>query len=231
MKIIFLSFILCIYSTLCFGFSEPPEGVSEPKKQKWLEMKKTLEGMTDALGRPIDKGIQDMVLGLNLLGISTYQSCEGHVDEEGTASPWVYIVLKNSEPLEKLIKTTEELEAKKEITYQKVDVSTQEGKNAILALSMKFAELEVNIKREELRRTKKPRDLLDAFYGNKHIEHYQALILLDCDNAPLDMCLIKNIGHINRHVKEPEQEQKDLIIFQNEMDNFAHFLLNVYISE
>jgi uncharacterized membrane protein len=39
----------------------------------------------------IEEGIMETVIALNLLGLNTSQSCEGHVDEEGIPAPWVEI--------------------------------------------------------------------------------------------------------------------------------------------
>lgn len=44
--------------------------------------------LTDRLGCPIDEGILEMVVALNLLGFQTCQSCEGHLDE-GHPYPWI----------------------------------------------------------------------------------------------------------------------------------------------
>ena len=45
---------------------------------------------TDALGERVDLGIRDAVVALNLTGIPTEASCEGHLDH-GKPGPWVEI--------------------------------------------------------------------------------------------------------------------------------------------
>jgi len=50
--------------------------------------------VTDGLGKEIDQGIFDTVVALNVLGIPTRQSCEGHL-EWGTGAPWVDIQAKS----------------------------------------------------------------------------------------------------------------------------------------
>ncbi len=47
--------------------------------------------LTDKLGTPIDPGIFETVVALNLLGLHTLQSCEGHLDH-GCPYPWVTII-------------------------------------------------------------------------------------------------------------------------------------------
>lgn len=56
----------------------------------WEEACEAVKQLTDLLGNPVDEGIVETVAALNLLGFSTYQSCEGHLDH-GAYCPWVMI--------------------------------------------------------------------------------------------------------------------------------------------
>src|SRR5690242_14733922 len=62
----------------------------EVKEQQWQTMATHVAQMKDKLGRGIDPGIFETVIVLNLLGIPTTQSCEGHLDRAAGA-PWVDI--------------------------------------------------------------------------------------------------------------------------------------------
>lgn len=57
----------------------------------WQEAEAYVSTFTDRLGTPIDAGIVETVVVLNLLGLQTFQSCEGHLTE-GSAYPWVTLV-------------------------------------------------------------------------------------------------------------------------------------------
>lgn len=57
----------------------------------WEEGCAEVARFADKLGAPIDTGIFDTVVALNLLGMTTYQSCEGHLDH-GCPYPWVTLV-------------------------------------------------------------------------------------------------------------------------------------------
>lgn len=57
----------------------------------WDEGCAEVARFADALGSPIDAGIFDTVVVLNLLRMTTYQSCEGHLDH-GCPYPWVTLV-------------------------------------------------------------------------------------------------------------------------------------------
>lgn len=60
----------------------------EEKEQRWQEMAARVEKITDKLGMPVDEGIKETVIVLNLLGLPTVQSCEGH-PHRGVCGPWV----------------------------------------------------------------------------------------------------------------------------------------------
>jgi hypothetical protein len=56
----------------------------------WEEMAKQYRRVVDKLGKKIDEGIFDTVVALNILGVVTRASCEGHLDW-GVPHPWVDI--------------------------------------------------------------------------------------------------------------------------------------------
>lgn len=60
------------------------------KIRQWDETAEKFRKVTDKLGKPIDAGIFDTVMALNVLGVPTTMSCEGHLDH-GLPYPWVDI--------------------------------------------------------------------------------------------------------------------------------------------
>ena len=56
----------------------------------WNEAIEQFSRVTDAVGKPIDVGIFETVVALNMSGIVTRQSCEGHLDW-GLPYPWIEI--------------------------------------------------------------------------------------------------------------------------------------------
>jgi hypothetical protein len=54
----------------------------------WKEVADHFKHMADKLGNGIDEGIFDTVVALNMLGVYTRQSCEGHL-EWGLPHPWI----------------------------------------------------------------------------------------------------------------------------------------------
>lgn len=71
---------------------------SEQKEQEWEEMAARVDKVTDGLGKPVDAGIKEAVIVLNLSGFGTSASCEGHL-AWGVGGPWVDIVPQGIEGL------------------------------------------------------------------------------------------------------------------------------------
>ena len=65
-------------------------GERKSPEHRYQEMHERVATFTDKLGTPIDPGIFETVVALNLLGLHTLQSCEGHFDH-GCPYPWVTI--------------------------------------------------------------------------------------------------------------------------------------------
>ncbi len=78
-----------------FGYSADPL----TKHQQWEQIAQQVDSWTDGLGKTIDPEIKETVIALNVLGFTTYQSCEGHLNW-GHAYPW--ITFKNTPEIEKL---------------------------------------------------------------------------------------------------------------------------------
>ena len=110
------------------------------KQQSWQSMEKEVGSWVDRLGKPIDPGIKDTIIVLNLLGFKTMASCEGH--DWGLSHPWIDFETKNQEVISlqtKLNDILEQIEKKKsEIQKQYPDLSRIDAVNK--ALSKKQAE-------------------------------------------------------------------------------------------
>lgn len=61
----------------------------KPRKV-WDEQRKKVDRLTDGLGMPLDEGIKEIVVALNVYGFQTCMSCEGHADR-ACSYPWVWI--------------------------------------------------------------------------------------------------------------------------------------------
>ena len=70
------------------GSQEQPRLIE--KQTQWTQQLQRIEGLKDGLGKSVDEGIKETVAAMQLLGILTRQSCQGHLNW-GEAAPWVRI--------------------------------------------------------------------------------------------------------------------------------------------
>src|SRR4029077_1610780 len=64
------------------------EDLAPTKQQTWDTISDDVDHWIDAIGYPIDREIKEIVVALNIMGIKTTASCEGHFDH-GALYPWV----------------------------------------------------------------------------------------------------------------------------------------------
>ncbi len=69
----------------------PEQFQTAEAEQRYQQMRIRVSQFRDKLGCEVDPGIFETVVLLNLLGFTTQQSCEGHLDH-GAPYPWVTII-------------------------------------------------------------------------------------------------------------------------------------------
>jgi hypothetical protein len=79
--------------------------LAKPQKRWQLKLREVDE-LCDATGRPVDAGIRETVAVLQLLGLHTRQSCEGHIGW-GVPAPWVALYVPEAEKLREEIVSLE----------------------------------------------------------------------------------------------------------------------------
>jgi hypothetical protein len=71
-------------------------------QELWERKLSEVDALRDGIGKPIDPGIRETVAILQLLGLHTRQSCEGHIDW-GLPAPWVALYVPEAEQLREKI--------------------------------------------------------------------------------------------------------------------------------
>ncbi len=136
------------------------------KQVLWDQAEEKVGQFRDALKMPVEKGIRETVLMLNVLGFTTLMSCEGHLDR-GLPYPWVDIKFNEVEiellngratpDLLKMISLLEEFyETRKPLQYARITISQRVGSfriQSIVVRSAKRLKVAVPI-------------FLKTFYGN-----------------------------------------------------------------
>jgi len=172
--------------------------------------------MTDKLGKPIDAGIFDTVIALNLFNIHTTQSCEGHLDY-GIAAPWVEIQSPETDELSSLRTSAHKLADTIE-TLEYEDRPDEE----LAPLYQEIQRLDREVRRPQLEELQKVMRLLTEFYQNKQVPYDRLLTIrgnrIEAQGAPFQAIIA------------PEERNQKLLAYQAEMKAFTTFLKNKYLS-
>jgi hypothetical protein len=181
-------------------------------KQKLLEM----EHVQDHLGTGLDEKIMETVAVLQLLGLHTRQSCEGHIDH-GIAAPWVAIESRDPK-LEvlrgfysKLSKKADELE----------DLEDTDIKAEVVYDGMH--KINKHIDRIEALEYQKLIPYLEEFYQGRTVSWEQRLIL---DSHGTLICQ----GAILQPAETQEMQTLRLQAYQEETFAFTQFLKRKFFA-
>src|SRR5580692_619243 len=91
------------------GGEDQQELRRQEKTRAWLEKLTEIEHIRDALGFPIDEHIREAIVALNVSGIPTSASCEGHRDR-AKGAPWIKVEAPNR-PRDRFADESEIIEA------------------------------------------------------------------------------------------------------------------------
>ncbi len=175
-------------------------------QERWERMATQLAQVTDRLGNPIDPGIFETVVTLNLLGFPTVMSCEGHLDH-GMGAPWVDVEPPGVEALRQEIRHREHAatpDTPPTALHEEVARLRREARAQQLCL------------REQLMR------YLQAFYQEHQAPFDQRLTLVSCEW--LGRTRLENQGAELQEIAEPPTRQRNLSAYQAEMHAFTAFL-------
>jgi hypothetical protein len=198
------------------------------KKQRWDEKALEVSSWGDALGLGIDAGIKDTVIVLNLLGFTTQQSCEGHLNH-GRPYPWVSFVIDDAE-LEVPRKKWEDLEdavtaAETAIIAKHPELPAREALRIGPRDELEKLYQEARVASEKMNTYRKMKmapinDLLQVFYGN--CAHPDTMIAREGVNE------IASIGGYWQMVRDDANKAIKLKEYQTEMRRFTDFLIDRY---
>jgi hypothetical protein len=140
------------------------------KEKLWQEIADRASRITDNLGMPIDQGILDTVIVLNALGITTKQSCEGHVDR-AVCAPWIFFTTPGIEELNKQIFHAQEeaMQSSKARKYTYAD---------LFELFEPVHQLRSVADCKHAEDQQKVLSLLDAFYGHRYVSQYKKKVFM-----------------------------------------------------
>lgn len=191
------------------------------KQRLWDEMAAKIDRTVDRLGHPIDPGIKETVIALNLLGFKTAASCEGHADR-ALPFPWVDIELAKSPRSQEL----REIDIKYLPLAEEYDRSPSKAKENELR------------KLNDLRKALAPE--VDAFESDQRRPILVLLREFHEERKPSYECtltLAKSHGRIeslngwDERYSPPERKSTYLATQQSEMRAFTEFLKKKFFNE
>lgn len=186
------------------------------KEQQWQQRVNELGHITDALRKPIDLGIFETVVALNLFDIHTTQSCEGHLDR-GIAAPWVEVQAPETETGKALRKQANQLADTIE-TLEHEERPDEE----LAPLYQALHRLHREIRRPQLEEIQNAMRVLAEFYQARQVP-YERLLTIHGNR-------IESQGAIFQEIISPEERDQKLLDYQQEMQAFTAFLKNKYLS-
>lgn len=186
---------------------------------KWQETTQKFLNTSDNLGKDIDLKILDTIIALNLLGISTSQSCEGHLDR-ALAGPWVILGTPVNQEVE-TVKTqmnTVYQEANQIKTTKLNDFARDENYIKKMELYRKLQKKTVIPTQKNIQRLI---PLLEEFYQARQLPYLNRLIISSDDSS---VPRLRNQGLYLQDIAEDEAKAVNLLAFQEEMLAFTNFL-------
>lgn len=199
------------------------EEMQQQRLRAWEEALAHFRRVVDGIGRPIDPGILETVVALNLLSISTTASCEGHPDRPQT-HPWIDLGVIDEE-------TRQMTRRSSELRAEAARLSPQNEKEAIDKLMDRADELrrQVRPRHRSIARLALPH--LDAFYREHTCDIHCRLIIRSWDY--MGKCRIEPQGAFlfdDEQLNEREHTRL-LQAFQQEMRAFTAFLKRRYLEK
>jgi len=172
------------------------------KEQQWQETFRSLDGIVDELGMPIDARIKETVAALKCTGFETSGSCEGHLDR-GVKAPWVDVSFLSEE--------------RRKLLREQITQSDREEDQR---------ELRRNARMEMLAGVDRLTHFLDDFYRGKQTSFTSRLVL---HFAP-DSVRLCSQGAEVQDLFPTDQRLQKLEEFQKEMASFTAFLKQNFFS-
>lgn len=225
-KIRYLLLIVLVFFPSLNIYAEDP---APTKQETWDQMSNDVDHWIDGIGAPIDREIKEIVIALNIMGIKTTASCEGHFDH-GHLYPWVDLEISSNE-IEKLMaemrQKLEQIEIEETSLEKKYpDLSYQarldlpEAKHLLELYKERFL-LSRSYDQTQMHCLEPVNRLLNQFYENRHVS-YDRILISDMGGR------LRSIG-ADRQVTRSEDEQSfKLVEYREEMKAFATFLKEVY---
>jgi hypothetical protein len=183
---------------------------AEQKHQRWQEVTAWCEQLDPR--SPVDPGIKETVIALNVLDIPTAMSCEGHL--HGPFAPWIKIAIPDIYEKRKRIRQVQSwLEQQSETEEIRRIVEYVEQQKRIMI-------------QEHLPTRTRLYDYLARFYQEHNTPYERRLVLSGGDG----ITSLGSQGDVLMEILPLEERRELLLAYQDEMRAFTDFLKQLYFA-
>jgi hypothetical protein len=197
----------------CFSAAIDPD-----PQARWAVTAQYVDGLRDALGKPVDADIKPLVIALNASGLPTTASYEGHLNW-GVPAPWVDV---RPDP------TRESAALRRELNSIDTEIETIERGDsdaaALDVLGEKRRLLSAKIRLPTLNLARNLMTLLAAFYRDRCVPYDQTISL----HVRFIGFRMQCHGTVLQDIAMPAEKIANLQRYQEEMHTFAAFLAASY---
>ena len=229
-KNLFVVFNILI-SLLSMGLSA--EQINPTKQEMWDTMSSEVNHWVDGVGYPIDTEIKDTVIALNLMGIETEASCEGHLDR-GLSYPWIDIQIYPPEVKKMMLELSD---IQEQLSKEEILLKTKfphlsyndfydipEGEN-LKNLNKKHRVIAESMTQMQIKCLEPLNQLLNQFYENRVTSYDNTLVIQNDSFARL-----RSIGADRQQIRSPEQQLRNLNEYREEMNAFTIFIKQKFMN-
>jgi hypothetical protein len=187
---------------------ESAEAQLAQKTETWNKIASEVDLIVDRLGKKVDEGIKETVIAFRASGLSTDGSCEGHLSsQKRSKGPWVDIG-----------------QAAMEIVQR---ARQKAGGKPVHMNNPEISQLRQELSDVMLRERTRLLTLLDEFYSDRTVPFEQRLIVIFHSIS----ARVMSQGVELQDLYPQDVQKKRLESFRREMDAFAAFLKNRYLSD
>lgn len=222
-------FNLVIIAFTCF-LTVYANGMS--KQEMWDGMSNDVDHWIDGIGYPIDKGIKEIVVALNMMGVKTLASCEGHFDH-GYSYPWIDIDPFSPEvqkwmadlisKMEQIQNEEKKLEAKfPDLSFRAI--TQQPEAETLMSLYGESHIISQACDKAKMKCLQSMVKLIDQFYENRNVSYDKMLVIdFDCGR-------VQSNGVRMQIIRSNEEQNKKIVEYREEMQALALFLKTKFME-
>ncbi len=187
--------------------------IMDTKQKEWEEVWKRYDES--------DPEVRETVVALNLLGINTTASCEGHMTH-GESAAWIDVAIENTESFANLNKQADELSEQAEHALMGLD-----NDHHAHVLMAEYEVVKDLVLKKNLQETVDLAKLLEEFYENRTV-NFRVRLVISIYGRGTGRLISQ--GGIYQKAFDEETQEEYMQEYLEEMKSFGAFLKNKWFE-